>query len=312
MGRPPSLAAPRRKRPPEDARAPRPRRSRSQLQCRPSDDFAAHPVRGQGTMKNRFRIIVLAAVFWCPTSASFAQDAVPTEILTRTLFIKIGNEAGTAFTIDHKGKLYLVTARHIVVGVPESNAIIQVHQAGIWKDYHTVKTLYPSSRDVDIAVFDTNETAPQQFGVEPMGKADGIAMGQQVWFIGYPFGLGSPVGEKSESGLLPPGTVLPFMKRGTMSAIDGTNPDAVVLYIDGFNNPGFSGGPIVFWSFKSHTYKILGVVKGYREDTAKVIVNGQHVDTQLLVNSGILVGYSIRHAVDTIEQSQDGAAGRRP
>ncbi len=32
-----------------------------------------------------------------------------------------------------------------------------------------------------------------------------------------------------------------------MSAIDATHPDAVVIYIDGFNNPGFSGGPIVFW-----------------------------------------------------------------
>ncbi len=57
-------------------------------------------------------------------------------------------------------------------------------------------------------------------------------MGQQVWFLGYPYGLGShfPNGE------------FPFIKRGTMSAIDSTNPHAVVLYVDGFNNPGFSGG----------------------------------------------------------------------
>jgi hypothetical protein len=32
-----------------------------------------------------------------------------------------------------------------------------------------------------------------------------------------------------------------------MSAIDARNPEAVVLYIDGFNNPGFSGGPIIYW-----------------------------------------------------------------
>lgn len=100
------------------------------------------------------------------------------------------------------------------------------------------------------------------------------------------------------------GTVIPFMKRGTMSAIDHTNPDAVVLYIDGFNNPGFSGGPILFWSFNNHTYEILGVVKGYKEDTAKVLVNGVHIDTQLLVNSGILIGYSIQHALQAIEKGQ--------
>jgi S1-C subfamily serine protease len=166
-------------------------------------------------MKNLVRVIVLMpVVFWCSISASLAQDAVPTEILTRTCFIKVGNEAGTAFTIDEKGKLYLVTARHVVGGVPESNAIIQIHQADMWKDYHTVKTLYPSSTDVDIAVFETNETATQHFEVEPMGDGDAITMGQQVWFIGYPFGMGSPVGEKS--ALFSPGTVLPFMKRGTM------------------------------------------------------------------------------------------------
>ena len=69
-----------------------------------------------------------------------------------------------------------------------------------------------------------------------------------------------------------------------MSAIDATKPDAIVIYIDGFNNPGFSGGPIVFWDFSQHVYKILGVVQGYKEDSAKVVINGQHVDTQLLVN----------------------------
>lgn len=89
-----------------------------------------------------------------------------------------------------------------------------------------------------------------------------------------------------------------------MSAIDATNPDAVVIYIDGFNNPGFSGGPIIYWDFTKHSYAILGVVKGYAEDTAKILVNGQHVDTQLLVNTGILIAFSIDHAMKAIQVSQ--------
>ena len=95
-----------------------------------------------------------------------------------------------------------------------------------------------------------------------------------------------------------------------MSAMDGTNKDAVVLYIDGFNNPGFSGGPIVFWSFSEHAYRIWGVVQGYKEDTAKALVNGQHVDTQLLVNSGILIGYSIEHAIQAIDQGKSDAPSK--
>jgi hypothetical protein len=47
-----------------------------------------------------------------------AQDAVPVEILERTRLIRSGDTIGTGFTIDHHGKLYIVTARHVVDGLP--------------------------------------------------------------------------------------------------------------------------------------------------------------------------------------------------
>ncbi len=89
-----------------------------------------------------------------------------------------------------------------------------------------------------------------------------------------------------------------------MSAIDGSKASAVVLYIDGFNNPGFSGGPIICWEFEKHAYRIIGVVHGYKYDTAKVMVNGQQMDSNILTNSGILIGYSIKHAIEAIEADQ--------
>lgn len=78
--------------------------------------------------------------------------------------------------------------------------------------------------------------------------------------MGYPFG-DTALTTRMEN------QILPFIKRGTISAINGSKPDAVVLYIDGFNNPGFSGGPIVYWEFKKRAYRVLGVVQGYRPDT---------------------------------------------
>jgi hypothetical protein len=190
--------------------------------------------------------------------------------------------------------LYLVTANHVVTGVSDANAVIQVNHLGQWQNLQTIKTLHPRSKDADIAVFSLDESASQSFAVKPMEGASGATFGQTVWFLGYPFGgLGSQFNN---------GGSIPFIKRGTMSAIDGRNPDAVVLYVDGFNNPGFSGGPIIFWNFSSHTYEIAGVVKGYRTDTAKVRINEQtEADTNLLVNSGILVGYSIKHALEAID-----------
>jgi len=242
------------------------------------------------------RLALVAFSIWISlVSVAFSQDAVPVEILQRTIFIKAGNEAGTAFAVDFQGKMYLVTARHVVAGLPESNATIQVWQEGQWKDYHTVKTIFPFSGDVDIAVFETEEKVPQPYQVTTGQPAGGVTMGQQVWFLGYPWGLGSHF-----SG----GKTAPFIKRGTMSAIDRSKPDAIVIYIDRFNNPGFSGGPIVYWDFAKRAYGILGVVKGYTNDTAKVMVNGEQHDTQLLVNSGILVAYSIEHAMKAIQDNQ--------
>jgi hypothetical protein len=221
-----------------------------------------------------------------------AQDAVPGEILQRTIMIKNGTKYGTAFKIDHHGQVYLVTARHMVEGLPKSKATIQVWHSNQWEDFQIVEILFPPSESVDIAVLETDEQITRPYDITTDDTGGGVTMGQQVWFLGYPYQIASQ---------WKTGQIAPFIKRGTMSAIDGRDPDAVVIYVDGFNNPGFSGGPVVYWDFTKHAYGILAVVQGYKEDTAKVLVNGQHLDTQLLVNSGILIGYSIRHANQALE-----------
>jgi S1-C subfamily serine protease len=239
--------------------------------------------------------VLIVALFLTLSFPAWTQDAVPGEILERTIFIKGPTEAGSAFSIDFEGKIYLITARHVVAGVPMTNATLQIWQGQQWKDYHTVKTIFPGSGDVDIAIFETNEKASKPYEVPTVFESGSAVMfGQRVWFVGYPFGIETHFAS---------GQKAPFVKSGTMSALDASNSDAMVLYIDAFNNPGFSGGPIVFWDSGKKTNVILGVVQGYREDTAKVLVNGQHLDTQLLVNTGILVGYSVRHAMEAIRAS---------
>jgi S1-C subfamily serine protease len=237
----------------------------------------------------------LVALVIFTDSSTWAQDAVPTEIMARTQFIRWGAEAGTAFTLGYLGKLYIITAKHVVAGVPDTNAVIQVRVGDRWEDYQTTNTIYPSSPDVDIAIFATNEKQVEPYAIEPISGSSGVTFGQQLWFIGYPYGIGSNI----------PGHAFPFLKRGTMSAVDSSNKSAIVYYIDGFNNPGFSGGPIVFWDFSLHKYEILGVVQGYKEEAAKTIVNGHQVDTAYLVNSGILVSYSIVHAMEAIKAFAD-------
>ncbi len=187
------------------------------------------------------------------------QDAVPIEILERTFFIKVGDQAGTGFTIDHNGIMYLVTARHVVKGLPNEGGVIQIWRSDKWEDYKTLRTLYPPSDKVDIAVLETNEKADKPYEIRPQEGQEGMTFGQPVWFLGYPFGMGTTLSNAH----------FPFIKRGTASAVDASDPKALVLYIDGFNNPGFSGGPILYYDFRTHAYRIAGVVEGYREDTAR-------------------------------------------
>lgn len=238
--------------------------------------------------------LALALLVSLPTALS-SQDAVPQEILARTFLVRIGNEQGTAFGIDHNGLFYLITARHVAAGLASTGGDIQIRKKGEWSDYPIVKVIYPSSDKVDIAILKTHEKLAQPYGIQPM-KDHGATMGQQVWFLGYPFLEGLETHTSNVE--------FPFIKRGTMSAIDSTDPDAVVFYIDGFNNEGFSGGPVVFWSFEERKYEILGVVMGYRSDTAKISMNGVPANTNILVNSGILISYSISHAIDAIEKDE--------
>ena len=86
-----------------------------------------------------------------------AQDGVPQEILERTVFIRSGSGSGTAFKIEHEGKIYLVTARHVLAGAPTCRATIQILAGDQWTDFKTKRTLFPPSSDVDIAVLETEE-----------------------------------------------------------------------------------------------------------------------------------------------------------
>jgi hypothetical protein len=140
------------------------------------------------------------------------------------------------------------------------------------------------------------------FPLEPTSA--GLTLGQQVYFLGYPYGLST-----AGSAPLPPGFgEIPFVKSGIISAIDSRNPGATILYLDGQNNPGFSGGPIVFWHAESAMFRVAGVVGGYRNEALPVLKRkdlskpqaSAYNDLYTRANSGIVVGYDIGHIVAAI------------
>ena len=94
--------------------------------------------------------------------------------------------------------------------------------------------------------------------------------------------------------------------------MDSRNRQAVVLYVDGHNNPGFSGGPIVFRPSPSLPFRVAAVVKGFRGEGAPIVKRKSledlnapaYEDLYTRANAGIIVGYSIGHIVEAIVDAE--------
>ena len=148
-----------------------------------------------------------------------------------------------------------------------------------------------TSPGADVAVFSLDDTKLVDESMTLTPSAEGIALSQGVFFLGYPL-----------PDRVPLGSTLPFVKQGILSQnalIGGVN----VWWIDGMNNPGFSGGPVVFnrGGVGNVNWQVMGIVTGYV--TQEIAVAGGLPGLAGLVptNSGIIMAYDIKHATDAID-----------
>jgi len=121
--------------------------------------------------------------------------------------------------------------------------------------------------------------------------SDGMAYSEDMFFLGYPYGLGMTIDAQVQ---------LPIVKKAILSGSDSqTGGGLHTMYLDGLNNPGFSGGPVVTMRFNPP--RIVGVISGYRVDWQQLLVN-KLPDPSLSVqtNSGIIIAYDIKHAVEAL------------
>jgi hypothetical protein len=220
-------------------------------------------------------------------SSTFADQWPQTNILYRVVFVRTKSLSGTAFTIERNGKQYLITARHLVKGLPPKDAQIEVLVNGSWT---TLKgnIILPKNEEEDVAAFTLSHDLTVKFDI---GVTTLIAPGQTGYFLGYPHGWYTNAS----------GVRLPFVKRLSLSAVAETKNGTVFYYFDGFNNPGFSGGPITFYNSQTSMWDIVAVVSGFEPEAAKKLVGKEYVDTTTFVNSGVIVGYPLQPALDAID-----------
>ncbi len=238
--------------------------------------------------------LVVAAVLFAGSTVS-AQ--VTSNVLRRVFLIKYKDNSGSAFTIDVDGRQYLVTAKHLVSGIGDQDTISLFHE-GEWKPV-TVKPIQVAPREVDIIVL----VPPMQLspGLQMEPTIGNLVIAQQVYFLGFPYKMYTDVGD------LMYGFPLPFVKSGILSALDvRRNKGYSIIYVDGMNNPGFSGGPVVFKDFKSNELKVAGVISSYKNHPDIVVNRNLKTGLTALSNSGILIAYGISPAVEAIKMRPEG------
>ncbi|MGD9507489.1 MAG: serine protease [Geminicoccaceae bacterium] len=217
-----------------------------------------------------------------------------------------GDRAGSGFIYDHKGHQYIITARHVVDGMSHHDHLYigygdSVAQADV--------RLVGYARDgSDVAVLTTNVVLNRI--ACPEAGSEGLVYSQQVHFLGFPYGMRMmPVGDVT--GNFP----IPFVKSAVISAMGVKWKGNPVTFLDGINNPGFSGGPVVFDNIsrdhkRSKGPKLLGIVSGYHVEPEPIHVRGTETQTDMIyrANTGLVIVYPIERALEIIESNPIGCA----
>lgn len=135
----------------------------------------------------------------------------------------------------------------------------------------------------------------------------GVTLGGDCEFLGFPYGGGWRGTYKNGNSRW-----FPFVKHCTVSSLAG--PQDGIWVLDGINNAGFSGGPVLIRTGLDQ--KIFAVVSGYHTEPAEVIasahgekppINPTHAaGAHANVNSGFLIAYDIRYAIDAIKKNPVG------
>lgn len=208
--------------------------------------------------------------------------------------LKYGDATSTGFTIDVDERQYLVTAKHVVADLQGEDQI-EVHSNRNWMGLN-VQLVGHAPKEIDVSVLAVERLlTPPNLPMEP--TFSGVFYGQDAYFLGFPYGwTGTYI--QGEGGF-----PFPFVKRATVSLLDKGK-----LYLDGHNNPGFSGGPVVFNNPKNRSFKAAAVISSYAAVPEPVLWRGQEADLTYDENTGIIEAFAMTWATDLIADNPIGHA----
>ncbi|MGB9204751.1 MAG: trypsin-like peptidase domain-containing protein [Terriglobales bacterium] len=231
---------------------------------------------------------------------------------------------GTIFSIDVDHHEYWITAKHILTGakhppygsIPSKSVPLKILNPSAegeqWLpvNFHVIDP----GNDIDIVVLAaSNLILGTSVPSVPAGSA-GVIMGGDCEFLGFPYGGGWRANFDNGQSFW-----MPFVKHCTVSAMATMEPRIWVL--DGINNEGFSGGPVIFRTGSEQ--KIMAVISSYRLEPTEVVSSATakklpvkkssepkktaaHAKQTVNLNSGFIIAYDIKYAVEAINKNPIG------
>ena len=218
---------------------------------------------------------------------------ITANIIHRVFRIATNDKAGTAFAIDVDGRQYLVTARHVVNTLADE-CQINLFQHGEWAPLD-VTVIGHAEGEIDVSVLAPSRRLTPANPLPLPANSGGLIYGQDVHFLGFPYDIltGYIFAED--------GFPLPLVKRATVSAL-GRN----VFLLDGHNNPGFSGGPVVFSLPNHRGLRVAGIVSSFGAVEESILQDGEKTNLTYSYNTGIIVAHDVRSAIALIRANPMG------
>lgn len=222
---------------------------------------------------------------------------ITSNVYQRVFYLQYMDSTGTCFALDIDMKQYIVTARHVVDGIKDRDKV-SIFYKNQWHIGDVRVIGMGSNEDLsnDIAILAVEHRVAPAVPLE--ATSAGVVYGQDVFFLGFPYGL------YTDTEIMR-GFPLPLVKKGTMS---GSLGQQEVFLLDGQNNPGFSGGPVVFTPVGSPKleYRVMGVVSAYRCQEGDVYYKGKPTGLKHAENAGIILAPSIKRVTDLIAKNPVG------
>ena len=229
---------------------------------------------------------------------------ITNNVYERIFRIRYNERNGTCFTITVDDEMYLITARHIVKEITGCD-FVEIYRDSEWKKKSV--NLIGHSKSVDISVL----TGDLSFSVDlplPANK-NRLIYGQDVYFLGFPNVVNIDDALSFSVKKINRNFPLPIVKHAILSTLGNENH----CLIDGYGNPGFSGGPLVYKPRDSNNYHVAGVIVSYKSEIipvyetqlqAKNDGSGVHPIGYMKGNSGTITVSWIDRAIDLIKNNR--------